>query len=134
MKCLIYLLCLTTAILAGCDAFRRINMKNTSGDKASITWSIKLDSINSSPFFISSARDVTFDLSPQPPGNFIKMSFGYGTWHARQIQNLIDDLDSLVITSKEGTTSFTTEEDIKKFLMPRRKRIDKSRIDILINK
>jgi len=108
-------------------------MKNYSGDKASITWAIKMDSINSSPFFISSDREVTFNLSPVPPGNVIKMSFGHGTWRPRQLNNLIDDLDSLVIQSKHGTQSFRTEEEIRKFLMPRRKKIDKSRIDILID-
>jgi hypothetical protein len=132
MKCVVYFLFLT-ALLTGCDAYRRINMKNYSGDKASITWAIKMDSINSSPFFISSDREVTFNLSPVPPGNVIKMSFGHGTWRPRQLNNLIDDLDSLVIQSKHGTQSFRTEEDIRKFLMPRRKKIDKSRIDILID-
>jgi hypothetical protein len=132
MKCVVYFLFLT-ALLTGCDAFRRINMKNYSGDKASITWAIKMDSINSSPFFISSDREVTFNLSPVPPGNVIKMSFGHGTWRPRQLNNLIDDLDSLVIQSKHGTQSFRTEEEIRKFLMPRRKKIDKSRIDILID-
>src|SRR3954468_19436042 len=117
MKCLVYSLFLT-ALLTGCDAFRRINMKNTSGEKASITWAIKMDSINSSPFFISSDREVTFNLSPDPPGNVIKMSFGHGTWHPRQLKNLIDDLDSLVIKSKHGTQTFKSEEDISKFLMP----------------
>jgi hypothetical protein len=132
MKCVVYFLFLT-ALLTGCDAFRRINIKNYSGDKASITWAIKMDSINSSPFFISSDREVTFNLSPVPPGNVIKMSFGHGTWRPRQLNNLIDDLDSLVIQSKHGTQSFRTEEDIRKFLMPRRKKIDKSRIDIVID-
>jgi hypothetical protein len=132
MKCVVYFLFLT-ALLTGCDAYRRINMKNYSGDKASITWAIKMDSINSSPFFISSDREVTFNLSPVPPGNVIKMSFGHGTWRPRQLNNLIDDLDSLVIQSKHGTQSFRTEEEIRKFLMPRRKKIDKSRIDILID-
>jgi len=122
------------ALLAGCYAFRHINMKNTTGDKASITWAIKTDSINSSPFFLSNDREVTFELSPGAPGNAIRMSFGYGTWHPRQLTNLIDDLDSVVITSKNGTQSLTTEDDIRKFLMPRRKRIDKSRIDIVIDK
>jgi hypothetical protein len=121
-------------MLAGCDAFRRINMKNNSGEKASITWSIKMDSINSSPFFLSNDRDVTFDLYPESPRNLIRMSFGYGTWHPRQLNNLIDDLDSMVIISRFGTQKFTTEDDIRKFLMPKRKRIDKSRIDIVIER
>jgi hypothetical protein len=133
MKCLIYFL-LFPALLAGCYAFRHINMKNATGEKASITWALKMDSINSSPFFISNDREVTFHLSSQAPGNEIRMSFGYGTWHPRQLTNLIDDLDSVIITSKNGTQTMTTEDDIRNFLMPRRKRIDKSRIDIVIDK
>src|SRR5689334_10514850 len=107
MKCLVYFLFLS-ALLVGCDAFRRINMKNNSGEKASITWAIKMDSINSSPFFLSSEREVTFHLNPEAPANEIRMSFGYGTWHPRQLNNLIDDLDSMIIRSKHGTQSFTS--------------------------
>ncbi len=97
-----------------------------------ILWTIKQDSINSSPFFISNSRDVSFTLTPNAPGNRIKMSFGSGTWHTKQLKNLIDDLDSLVISSKAGSHSYTTEKEIKNFLLPRRKGIDKSKIDILI--
>ena len=119
--------------MTACDPFRRINMKNRSEHDADITWFIKMDSINHSYFFISSAQEVKFELKPQKPSNEIYMSFGVGTWTPKAVQNLVDDLDSLVIRWNKGVIRIKGEEEIKKFLLPRRKGFAKDKIEIQIN-
>ena len=133
MKCIIVFLITILTLLTACDPLRRIKMKNRSGHDAEITWIIKQDSINQSPFFISSALDVKFDLKPQQPANEINMSFGVGTWTPKVVQNLVDDLDSVIIRGNKGVISIKGEEEIKKFLLARRKGFAKDKIEIRIN-
>lgn len=123
---------ITVIILLGCDPMRRINMKNNTGDIAEITWFIKEDSILSSPFFISNSQEVVFELKPERQRNLVKMSFGIGTWSEKEIVNLVDDLDSVVIKWNDKTAVLLPENQLKDYLMARRTGIDKSKINIVL--
>ncbi len=107
-------------------------MKNLSSEEAQIVWTIKEDSIHSSPFYISNTREQTFTLLPNAPGNRINMSSGIGTWSLKHVQNLVDDLESLEIRWKNGEIKLDTEEKIRDYLLSRRKGIGKDKIEIRI--
>lgn len=119
-------------IWTSCDPMRRINMKNRTGGPAEVTWMIKADSINASPFFISSSKDVTFQLPHSGPAHDIRMSFGVGTWTKNAVNNLVDDLDSLVIRWNNREIRLGAPEEIRDYLMPRRKGVGKDKIEILL--
>lgn len=111
---------------------RRINMKNTTGEQAEISWFIKEDSISSSPFFISSSREVNFKMQPAPESKRIKMSFGMGKWTRAEVTNLVDDLDSVVLKWNENIAVLATQEQMEAYLMARRRGLDKSKIHIIL--
>jgi hypothetical protein len=117
-------------MLCSCDPMRRINMKNNTSEKAEITWFIKEDSISSSPFFISSSREVNFKMQPAPGSKRIKMSFGMGKWTQAQVTDLVDDLDSVVLKWKENVAVLASQEQMETYLMSRRRGLDKSKIHI----
>ena len=123
---------ITIVALWGCDPMRRINMKNNTAEKAVISWYIKEDSINSSPFFISSSREVEFTLHPGPDSKRIKMSFGSGKWSQAVVTNLVDDLDSLVIKWNHHVAVLKTQQQIEEYLMARRRGWDKSKIHMIL--
>lgn len=120
-------------IVSSCDPMRRINMRNHTSGEAEITWKIKEDSIHSSPFFISSDKEQKFKLDSKKPGNAIFMSAGIGTWTPKELRNLVDDLESMVIRWDKGEIKLESEEEIFQFLLSRRKGIGKDKIEININ-
>ena len=132
MKFIFPFLIIVSLLLTGCDPLRRINMKNRSGGEAMIIWTIKTDSINSSPFFLSSDTEVKFELKAEKPQNEIYMSFGVGTWTPTVLNKLVDDLESLVIRWNHHELKIESEDGIKNFLMPRRKGLGKRKIEITI--
>ncbi len=125
----LFLFCL---IASSCDPMRRINMHNRTSEDAEITWKIKEDSIHSSPFFISSDKEQKFKLAATKPGNAIFLSAGIGTWTPKELRNLVDDLESMVIRWDKGEIKLDTEEEIFQFLLSRRKGIGKDKIVIYI--
>ena len=124
------LLSLTLLILQSCDPMRRIRMTNKSGSEASITWVIKEDSIHQSPFFISSTKKQKFVLPAD--ARPIRLSAGMGTWTKRELRNVVNDLDSVLIEWNNGSIRLGSEEDIMSFLMTRRRGLGKDKIDIVI--
>jgi len=119
-------------LFASCEPARRIVMKNESGAPASVTWNIKEDSIHSSPFFISNSREMRFDLTPGRPGNRIPISCGIGSWTIRELNQVLDDLDSLEISSHSEEKCLRTEKEMREYLLPKRKGLDKGRIEIVL--
>ncbi len=117
--------------LFGCNAARRINIKNTSGNDAEVIWLIKEDSLANSPFYMNAAKEVKFTLQAKAPYNFIKLSLGQGNWAPVHFNNITNDLDSLIIRSHHGYIKLGTEE-IKAFLWTRRHGLDKGKITIHI--
>lgn len=132
MRSGLFFFLLAVIIGSGCDPMRRINMKNRSDGPAEITWVIKQDSINSSPFFMSSSRDVLFNLPDDDSSHDIRMSFGVGTWTKNAVLNLVDDLDSLVIRWRNQEIRLGSSDEIRDFLMPRRKGVGKDKIEIML--
>ena len=116
-----------------CDPMRRIDMRNNTGQEMEITWNIKVDSILVSPFYLSSSKETRFKLYPQSPFNRVFMSCGIGTWTPQAIQELTNDLDSVIIRHKGGEIKLETDEEIKKFLFPRRRGFERDKIRIEIN-
>lgn len=133
MKIAILITVAVALLLWSCDPMRRINMKNNTYQNAEITWFIKQDSISSSPFFISSSKDVKFKLAPVPDSKKIKMSFGIGTWSHNEVTKLADDLDSVIITWDQKVARLISVDEIRSYLMARRRGLDKSKIHILLN-
>lgn len=132
MKQQIVLSVLAAGLLSACDPMRRINMKNRSTGTAEVIWHIKEDSINTSPFFLSSAKEVNFSLRPNDTTNDIRMSFGVGTWTRKAVRNLADDLDSLIIKWSNREIRLGTYDEINNYLLARRKGVGKDKIEIII--
>jgi hypothetical protein len=107
-------------------------MRNNTDQDIEITWSIKEDSILVSPFFLSNSKETTFKLLPQSPYNRVFMSCGIGTWTPQAVQELTNDLDSVVIIHKGGIIRLDTDEEIKNFLFPRRRGFERDKIRIEI--
>jgi hypothetical protein len=118
--------------LMSCDPARRINMKNDTGADAEITWIIKEDSLHSSPFFITSAKEQKFELKADSPGNAIYMSAGVGTWTPKYLREIVNDLDTVIIRWKDKELKLSSEDEIFGFLLPRRKGVGKDKIEILL--
>lgn len=129
---ILQLLFFFSILCMSCDPMRRIDMRNNTDQPMEITWTIKEDSILVSPFYISSSKETTFKLYPESPYNRVNMSFGVGTWTPRAIQELTDDLDSVVIKHKGGEIKLNTDEEIKNFLFPRRRGFERDKIRIEI--
>jgi hypothetical protein len=129
------LLVLTLLFAAACNPTRRIDMKNHSGDDASITWTMKDgDSLYRSYFFISNSTELKFDLKPNSPYNEVRMSFGMGAWKKDTLKIITKPLQSLQIKSNSGTIQLDSQEEIYTFLWNRRKGITKRKIEILIGR
>jgi hypothetical protein len=60
------------------------------------------------------------------------MSFGVGTWTKNAVNNLVDDLDSLVIRWNNREIRLGAPEEIRDYLMPRRKGVGKDKIEIML--
>jgi hypothetical protein len=105
-------------------------MNNETSSEAEITWFIKEDSILSSPFFISNSREVKFSIPAANEAKKIKMSFGIGSWSVPVVTNLVDDLDSVKLEWDNKVIVLSTEEDMRSWLMARRRSLDKSKIHI----
>jgi len=116
----------------GCDPMRRIDMRNATDQEVEITWTIKEDSILVSPFYMSSSKETTFKLLPESPYNRVFMSCGIGTWTPHAIQELTNDLESVVIKHKGGEIKLDSDEEIKNFLFPRRRGFERDKIRIEI--
>jgi hypothetical protein len=129
---LVPVILIVMAVITACDPARRINMKNESGGDAEITWVIKEDSIHKSPFFISSSKEQTFELTKDKPGNAIYMSAGVGKWTPRYLREIVNDLDTVIIRWNGKELKLSSEEEIFAFLMPRRKGIGKEKIEITL--
>ena len=107
-------------------------MHNLSGSDAEIIWKIKEDSLHSSPFYISSDKEQKFVLKQDADRKVIRMSAGIGTWTPKQLRNLVDDLESMVIRWDKGEIRMESEEEIYKFLLSRRRGMGKDKIDIRV--
>jgi hypothetical protein len=118
-------------IALSCDPMRRINMKNETSGQAQIRWFIKEDSVNSSPLFISNSQEQAFVLEPVPGQDLIKMSFGIGRWSPGKVEDFVDDLDSIMISWSGKKLLLVEQDQMKSFLLSRRRGLDKSKIMIL---
>jgi hypothetical protein len=125
----IYTLAILSLLMAGCDPMRRIQMKNMGSEDAEVTWLIKMDSIHVSPLYLSSDREVRFRLAPRP-SKAVNLSCGVGTWTPRALNDLTDDLDSLVIRWGERELAISGPDSIRAFLHPRRAGLGKDKIRI----
>lgn len=132
MKYLILVLVFGCSIVISCDPMRRINMTNSTDQKAEIIWHIKEDSIHSSPLFISNTKEMKFELLPDKPGNRIRLSAGVGNWTPAELKNFVDDLDSVIIRHSGGEIKLTSEDAIADYLMKRRKGLDRGKIELAI--
>lgn len=132
MKPGLFVLLLAASVAAGCDPFRRINMKNYTGDDAEIIWTIKDDSLHSSPFFLSNSKEQKFELKANSPGNKIHLSCGIGNWTLKEVERIVDDLESLTIKWNGGEIKLDSTAQIKNFLLARRKGFGKDKIEINI--
>ncbi|HEX2536325.1 MAG TPA: hypothetical protein VHK69_21435 [Chitinophagaceae bacterium] len=132
MKCVPLILLLSLLGGAGCQSQRRISIRNVSGADACITWKIKEDSVNASPFFISLSDSTTLTLRSRPPHHLMKMSFGTGSWTPSYLQAVSNDLDLLEIRYRAGLIRLEHPDSIAAFLLPRRRSIDKSQIRIVL--
>src|SRR5215207_1558107 len=132
MRHAILFLILTCCLCCSCDPMRRINMMNRTTGPAEVTWVIKQDSINLSPFFLSSAKELSFSLPPGDSAKDIRMSFGVGIWTKKAINNMVDDLDSLIIRWSNQEIRMGTYEEIRDYLLTRRKGVGKDKIEILL--
>ncbi len=68
---LVFFILFIALVAIGCDPFRRINMKNYTGDDAEITWTIKDDSLHRSHFFLNNQKEQKFEIKDNIPGNNI---------------------------------------------------------------
>ncbi|MGZ8536932.1 MAG: hypothetical protein ACXWV9_01655 [Flavisolibacter sp.] len=129
---ILFALLIFSVLFFSCDPMRRIDMRNSTDEEIEITWNIKEDSILVSPFFLSNSKKTTFKLYPESPYNRVSMSCGIGVWTPQAIQELTNDLDSVVIKHKGGEINLNSDEEIKNFLFSRRRGFerDKIRIDI----
>lgn len=118
--------------IMGCNPARRIHMKNLSGNDVEIIWMIKEDSLQSSPFFMNNSKKVKFSLKPKAPYNSIRLSLGIGSWSNRELQNITDDLDSLIITTHNKEIKLG-EGEIRDFLITKRKGMGKNKINLYIH-
>src|SRR5690242_13845325 len=132
MRILQVLLLVFSLLCMSCDPMRRIDMRNNTDQDMEITWTIKEDSILVSPFYMSSSKETKFTLHPESPYNRVFMSCGIGTWTPLAVQDLTDDLDSVVIKHKGGEIKLDTDEEIKNFLFPRRRGFERDKIRIEI--
>ena len=120
---------------AGCNPYRKINMKNRSGGDVEFTWKlIEQDSLQKSPFFMSNSTTTKFDLKPEKPYNTVEMTFGMGSWRKDVLDQLTARLECLEIKSGNGTIQLKSSKEIYTFLYNRRTGIGKRKIDILITK
>ena len=69
---------------------------------------------------MNNSKKVKYELKSGKPYNSVHLSLGMGGWTNRELQNITDDLDSLIIQSNNGEIKLGTEE-IKGFLASRRK-------------
>jgi hypothetical protein len=116
-------------VFMSCQAARSIRMINETGTEAKVIFSIKEDSIHSSPFFISNEKETTFLVYPGKKG-IINFTCGIGNWSPESLKSVADDLESIVLRSDKGETRLSTEEEIIAFLKERRKGMDKGRVEI----
>ncbi|MFN2457130.1 MAG: hypothetical protein ABR502_02905 [Chitinophagaceae bacterium] len=119
-------------LLISCDPARRIDMINRSNEDVSIIWTLKEDSAKFSPLFISNSTEVTFPLKTKSPHHAAKMSFGIGTWTLSEVNDLVDDLESLEIQSGNNNLKLTKAEEIKNYLLQNRRGLGNSRIRMLL--
>jgi hypothetical protein len=107
---------------------KRINMKNSSGSEASVTFHIREDSLHSSPVYLSSSKQETFHL----PSNkqTIRLSCGIGMWTPKAVAAFTDDLDSIVIRSKAGILHLTDSAKMNAYLLKNRRGLDRGKINI----
>lgn len=129
---LLVILFTTIWICSGCNPARRINMKNNTGEKATITWKLLEDSMTVSPLFLSSDKEVAFELGGEGPSKNIVLSCGIGTWKPKDVKDLTDDLEWLELKWSTGEIHIETGDSILKYLMPRRKGLGKNQIEIRI--
>lgn len=117
-------------LLWSCDPMRRIQMQNLSSNQASITWTIREDSIHSNRLYMSNSREVVFPLAPS--SRPINLSSGVGSWSPQALYQFADDLESLVIEWGGRQIRITGTDSIARFLLHRRRGLDKSKIRITI--
>jgi hypothetical protein len=117
---------------AGCNPTRRIDMKNESGDEATITFHIKEDSLLQSPFFLNNAEKSRFRMESRHPYNLIKLSFGVGPWTRNYLRDVIDDLEKMEIKTAGSEIVLETPESIENFLWSRRAGLTKRKIRITL--
>jgi hypothetical protein len=132
MKIPILLFLIATLVFQSCDPQRKITIRNHTGDTAFVSWIIKKDSFARSPFNLSNAVEADFTLLADKPFNEVSMSFGVGQWTLDALRAVTDDLESLTIKWKKGELKMTSEDEIRDFLLNRRKGIGKRKIRILI--
>jgi hypothetical protein len=129
------LLILIVIVAVACNPTRRIDMKNRSGEDATITWTLKEgDSLYRSHFFISNSTELKFELKPQSPLNEVHMSFGLGAWKKDTLRIITRPLQSLRIKSGSGIIQLDSADAIYTFLWNRRKGLTKRKIEILITR
>ena len=113
-------LLLAAACLLGCDASRRIEMKNIGRDTAQVIWRVKKDSIGFNTFNLSNSRELKFTLLPNRKEG-IKMSFGMGMWSPDEVSRLVHQLESLEIKATSGNLRIDSTLHLQQYLLTRRK-------------
>jgi hypothetical protein len=104
-------------------------MSNHSNEDAEIIWTIKEDSIQNSPLFISVNQEVRFHLAPTSK-KAINLSCGIGEWSISSLNEFTDDLESLELKWMGGTIKMTNTDSIRNFLLNRRMGLDHGTIMI----
>jgi hypothetical protein len=107
---------------------KRINMKNTAGSEASISFYIREDSIHSSPVFLSNSKEMTFHLPVDHKA--IHLSCGVGMWTPKALNAFTDDLDSIVIRSKGQVLRLTDSAKMNAYLLQYRRGLDRGKINL----
>lgn len=131
MKNWLLLFLLVAAALLSCDPSRRIEMTNRTNDTAEVVWKSKEDSIGFNPFVLNNKKKLSFVLPPHK-NTAVKLSFGLGPWTPEEVEKAIHRLDYFEINAAGKTFRIDSLPQLKDYLLARRKGIDKSKIEIVI--
>lgn len=128
MRPLIYICVLTFGCFAACQPSRTIMIQNDSTDTAFIHWKIKPDSVPYHKLNLANSDSAGYTLPPSPGNNSITLPVGKGLWTPQEVTKLLDDLEYIEFKTINTSIRLTDHEEMKDFLLERRKNLGKSKI------
>ena len=118
------------ATLSGCDPAKIITTKNLTNDKVETIWIYRDAFLTGSENSFLMRDTVLMTLNENERRK--KMYFGIGGWSDNALNELLTNIESLEVRGVEMKTKLRGKEEVKQFLMKRRKGLFKNRIIVEI--